>query len=44
MDLESYPYVIWAGRKRRFTTDTFSAHGAASPDFGPIGCVSRGAH
>jgi hypothetical protein len=43
MDLISCPYLLRGGRNRWFTTKTFSVHGAASPDFGPMGCVSSGA-
>ena len=43
MDLESYPYDLRGCRDPQFTTETLSFHGAASPDFGPMGCVSSGA-
>jgi hypothetical protein len=47
MDLDSYPYLLRGGRNHRFTTETFSIHGAVSPDFGlgikwgPIGTHPR---
>jgi hypothetical protein len=40
MDLVSCPYLLWDSCNRWFTTKTFSIHGAASPDFGTMGCVS----
>jgi hypothetical protein len=43
MDPDSCQYLPWGGRNRWFTTKTFSIHGAASPDFGPMGRVSIGA-
>jgi len=43
MDPASYPYLIGVGRSHRFTTETFSVHGAVSPDFDPMGRVSSGA-
>jgi hypothetical protein len=43
MDLDSCPYLLQGGRNCWFITKTFSIHGAASPDFGPMGCVSSGA-
>jgi len=43
MDPASYPYLLGVGRSHRFTTETLSVHGAASPDFDPMGCVSSGA-
>jgi hypothetical protein len=43
MNLDSCQYLLRGGRNRWFTTKTFSVHGAASPDFGPMGRVSSGA-
>ena len=43
MDPASYPYILGVGRSHRFTTETFSVHGAVSPDFDPMGRVSSGA-
>jgi hypothetical protein len=43
MDLESCPYLLRSGRNHWFATKIFSSHGAASPDFGTMGCVSSGA-
>jgi hypothetical protein len=39
MDLDSCPYLLRGGCNRWFTTKIFSVHGAASPNFGPMGCV-----
>jgi hypothetical protein len=33
MDLESPPYLFGVNRNHQFTTESFSAHGAASPYF-----------
>jgi hypothetical protein len=43
MDPEICPYLLRGGHNRWFTIKTFSVHGVASPDFGPMGCVSSGA-
>jgi len=43
MDPASYPYLLGVGCSHRFTTETFSVHGEASPDFDPMGRVSSGA-
>ena len=43
MDLASYPYLLRVSHSHRFTTETFSVHGEASPDFDPMGRVSSGA-
>ena len=39
-DPESPPYLLGVNRNRRFPTESFSACGAASPCFGPMGRVS----
>jgi hypothetical protein len=39
MDLESPTYLFGVNRNRRFTTESFSAHSAASPYFGPMGRI-----
>jgi hypothetical protein len=43
MDPDSYSYLLWGSLNHWYTTKTFSVHGAASPDFGPMGRVSSGA-
>jgi hypothetical protein len=43
MNPDSCPYLLRGGRNLWFTTKIFSVHGAASPDFGTMGCVSSGA-
>jgi hypothetical protein len=40
MDPNSCSYLLRGGRNHWFTTKTFFVHGAASPDFGPMGSVS----
>ena len=42
-DPASCPYLLGVGCSHRFTTETFSVHGAVSPDFGLMGRVSSGA-
>jgi hypothetical protein len=41
MDPVSNPYLFRDCHNHRFSGETFSAHGAASPDFGPMDRVSR---
>jgi hypothetical protein len=42
-DLDSCRYLIKYVRSSHFNTETFSVHGAASPDCCPMGRVSSGA-
>jgi hypothetical protein len=40
MHQTSSPYHVGAGRNHYFGTETFSTNDAATPYFGPLGCVS----
>jgi hypothetical protein len=39
MDIVSHPYLFRAGRNNHFSGETFSTHGSATPDLGPMGRV-----